>query len=59
MSAYFQGLLFNDPVKAVGDKAAMNDLRYQTVLVNRFGQWRYQSEWNKGPNFVFDAVSQI
>ena len=59
VSAYFQGLLANDPAKAVGDRIAMDDLRYQTVLVNRFGQWRYQSEWNKGPNFVFDAVSHI
>ncbi|KAI1801716.1 FAD/NAD(P)-binding domain-containing protein [Daldinia bambusicola] len=57
VSAYFSGNLANDPSKAVDDKDEMKKLQYETVLHNRFGKWRYPTEWgNKGPNFIFDAV---
>lgn len=57
VSAYFQGLLARDPASAVGDKTAMKELQYQTVLHNRWGKWRYPTDWgNKSPGFIFDAV---
>ncbi|CAJ2511032.1 Uu.00g066570.m01.CDS01 [Anthostomella pinea] len=32
-------------------------LQYETVLFNRWGKWRYPTDWGtKRPNFVFDAV---
>lgn len=60
ISAYFQGLLVKDPAAAVGDEAALHDLRYQTVLHNRWGKWRYPTDWgNKSPSFIFDAVPYL
>jgi hypothetical protein len=60
ISAYFQGFLVKDPAAAVGNKAAMHDLRYQTVLHNRWGKWRYPTDWgNKAPSFIFDAVPYL
>lgn len=60
ISAYFQGLLAKDPATAVGDEKAMQDLRYQTVLHNRWGKWRYPTDWgNKAPSFIFDAVPYL
>ena len=60
ISAYFSGLLVNDPARAVGDEALMQKLRYETVLYNRFGKWRYPTDWgNKAPNFIFDAVPYL
>ncbi|KAK2792220.1 hypothetical protein FQN51_001879 [Onygenales sp. PD_10] len=60
ISAYFSGLLEIDPAKAVGDKAAMDKLRYETVLYNRFGKWRYPTDWgSKAPSFIFDAVPYL
>ncbi|KAK4897564.1 hypothetical protein LTR27_004708 [Elasticomyces elasticus] len=60
ISAYFQGLLGKDPAAAVDDEAAMHDLRYQTVLHNRWGKWRYPTDWgNKAPSFIFDAVPYL
>ncbi|KAK3642809.1 hypothetical protein LTR56_010635 [Elasticomyces elasticus] len=60
ISAYFQGLLTKDPAEAVDDEAAMHDLRYQTVLHNRWGKWRYPTDWgNKAPSFIFDAVPYL
>ncbi|KAI0834646.1 FAD/NAD(P)-binding domain-containing protein [Hypoxylon sp. FL0890] len=57
INAYFSGKLARDPAKAVDDKEAMEKLQYETMLHNRFGKWRYPTEWgNKGPNFIFDAV---
>ncbi|KAI1650987.1 FAD/NAD(P)-binding domain-containing protein [Daldinia loculata] len=57
VSAYFSGKLTRDPSKVIDDKAEMEKLQYETVLHNRFGRWRYPTEWgNKGPNFIFDAV---
>jgi hypothetical protein len=60
VSAYFLGSLVNSPAHAVGDEAAMQNLRYQTVLQNRWGKWRYPTDWgNKTPSFVFDAVPYL
>ncbi|PGH12966.1 hypothetical protein AJ79_03939 [Helicocarpus griseus UAMH5409] len=60
ISAYFSGLLVDDPAKAVGDEPAMQKLRYQTLLHNRFGKWRYPTDWGtKAPNFIFDAVPYL
>lgn len=60
ISAYFMGRLANDPGAAVGDAAAMQKLRYQTVLHNRWGKWRYPTDWgNKAPSFIFDAVPYL
>lgn len=57
VGAYFSGQLTQDPAAAVGDKQAMEKLRYDTVLMNRFGKWRYPTDWgNKYPSFIFDAV---
>lgn len=61
VSAYFLGSLAKDPANAVGDEAAMQHLRYQTVLSNRWGKWRYPTDWgtNKTPCFIFDAVPYL
>lgn len=60
ISAYFMGRLANDPGAAVGDPATMQKLRYQTVLHNRWGKWRYPTDWgNKAPSFIFDAVPYL
>ncbi|KAI1401813.1 FAD/NAD(P)-binding domain-containing protein [Hypoxylon fuscum] len=60
ISAYFSGKLTRDPAKEIDDDAAMGKLQYETVLHNRFGKWRYPTEWgNKGPNFIFDAVPYL
>lgn len=60
VSAYFSGLLARDPASAVGDAEAMRKLRYETMLHNRFGRWRYPADWgNKSPAFIFDAVAYL
>ncbi|OTA67277.1 FAD/NAD(P)-binding domain-containing protein [Hypoxylon sp. EC38] len=60
INAYFSGKLVRDPAEAVDDKEAMEKLQYETMLHNRFGKWRYPTEWgNKGPNFIFDAVPYL
>ncbi|XXH01067.1 hypothetical protein Hte_007418 [Hypoxylon texense] len=60
ISAYFAGKLEHDPSTAVGDKEAMEHLRYTTMLHNRFGKWRYPTDWgSKNPNFIFDAVPYL
>ncbi|EEH33191.2 hypothetical protein PAAG_04244 [Paracoccidioides lutzii Pb01] len=56
IGAYSSGLLVNDPAKAIRDDAAMQKLRYDTVLYNRFGKWRYLTHW--GSN-IFDAVPYL
>ncbi|KAM0257016.1 hypothetical protein ACHAQJ_004609 [Trichoderma viride] len=55
IGAYFGGLLERDPSRAVDDNKAMSKLRYETMLHNRFGKWRYPTE-TKAPSFIFDAV---
>lgn len=61
INAYFSGLLAKDPAEAVGDDSAIQKLQYNTVLMNRFGNWRYPTDWgsNKCPSFVFDAVPYL
>ncbi|KAK3316905.1 hypothetical protein B0H66DRAFT_562381 [Apodospora peruviana] len=60
ISAYFSGKLAIDPAKAVGHETQMEELRYQTVLHNRFGKWRYPTDWgSKAPSFIFDAVPYL
>ncbi|KAI1150310.1 hypothetical protein F4825DRAFT_427321 [Nemania diffusa] len=57
ISAYFQGRLAIDPAAAADDEAALARLRYDTVLSNRWGKWRYPTDWgSKNPNFIFDSV---
>ncbi|KAK8136737.1 flavin-binding monooxygenase-like family protein [Apiospora sp. TS-2023a] len=56
IGAYFAGALARDPAAAGG----LEELRYETVLYNRFGHWRYPTDWgNKNPNFIFDAVPYL
>ncbi|CAI6094709.1 unnamed protein product [Clonostachys chloroleuca] len=61
ISAYFNGQLDIDPAKAVGDEKLMSELKYQTILHNRFGKWRYPTDWgsNKAPGFIFDAIPYL
>ncbi|KAI1214739.1 FAD/NAD(P)-binding domain-containing protein [Annulohypoxylon truncatum] len=60
INAYFEGQLTIDPAKAVDNEEAVAKLQYETMLHNRFGKWRYPTEWgNKGPNFIFDAVPYL
>ncbi|KAL6354019.1 hypothetical protein LRP88_12650 [Fusarium phalaenopsidis] len=60
ISAYFLGRLAKDPTAAVGDEVSMSKLRYETVLHNRFGKWRYPIDWgNRNPSFIFDAVPYL
>ncbi|KAI1084714.1 FAD/NAD(P)-binding domain-containing protein [Whalleya microplaca] len=59
ISAYFSGKLTKDPARVVDDEEATSKLQYETMLHNRFGRWRYPTESNKGPNFIFDAVPYL
>lgn len=59
ISAYFSGLLANDPSKTAGDEKSLQKLKYEAVLQNRFGKWRYPTEGHKAPSFVFDAVPYL
>lgn len=57
ISSYFSGRLANNPCEAVGDEGAMARLQYQTVLHNRYGKWRYPTDWgDRSPAFFMDAV---
>ncbi|OTA99896.1 hypothetical protein M426DRAFT_66913 [Hypoxylon sp. CI-4A] len=57
--AYFAGRLARDPVKAVDDDEAMKKLQYETLLHNRFGKWRYPTEGNQIPSYIFDTVPYL
>lgn len=61
ISAYFNGQLNNDPGAAVGDEEALARVQYETVLHNRFGKWRYPTDWgsSRPPSFIFDAVPYL
>lgn len=42
------------------DADAAAALRYETVLHNRFGRWRYPVDWGaRSPSFIFDAVPYL
>ncbi|KAI0859203.1 hypothetical protein F4860DRAFT_483455 [Xylaria cubensis] len=57
ISAYFEGKLAIDPAAVVDDEVALETLQYETLLLNRWGKWRYPTDWgHKNPNFIFDAV---
>ena len=59
-SAYFSGRLAKDPAAEVHDKQALRKLKYETVLHNRFGNWRYPTDWgDRTPSFIFDAVPYL
>jgi hypothetical protein len=60
VAAYFARRLARDPADAVGDEQAMSKLRYEAVLYNRFGRWRYPTDWgSRAPSFIFDAVPYL
>jgi hypothetical protein len=69
ISAYFDGKLARDPSRAVagshngkaGEEAmTLERLQYETVLFNRFGKWRYPTDYAAMyPDFVFEAVPYI
>ncbi|KAI0100794.1 hypothetical protein GGR51DRAFT_345255 [Nemania sp. FL0031] len=60
ISAYFQGKLTINPAATLDDKTALKKLQYETVLANRWGKWRYPTDWgSKNPNFIFDAVPYL
>jgi hypothetical protein len=60
ISAYFSGQLTIDPAAMIDDKTALGRLQHETVLFNRWGRWRYPTDWgDKNPNFIFDAVPYL
>ncbi|KAI0593185.1 hypothetical protein F4775DRAFT_608207 [Biscogniauxia sp. FL1348] len=60
VSAYFSGKLAIDPAAALDDEASLRKLQYETLLYNRWGKWRYPTDWgSKNPNFIFDAVPYL
>lgn len=67
ISAYFTGRLVRDPSAALDAPAssdarsdALAKLRYETVLHNRFGNWRYPTDWgNRYPAFTFDVLPYL
>lgn len=61
ISAFFNGQLTINPSAAVGDKEALAKIRYETLLHNRFGKWRYPTDWgsSRPPSFIFDAVPYL
>ncbi|KAI8630335.1 FAD/NAD(P)-binding domain-containing protein [Xylariaceae sp. FL1651] len=65
ISAYFSGQLTIDPAATLDDSnlddgESLRKLQYETVLFNRWGKWRYPTDWgNKNPNFIFDAVPYL
>ncbi|KAI1210835.1 uncharacterized protein F4807DRAFT_40473 [Annulohypoxylon truncatum] len=59
ISAFFAGKLAMDvsSTSTSPDENALERLRYETVLHNRWGKWRYPTDWGtKRPSFTFDAV---
>lgn len=60
ISAFLDGKLENNPSAIAVDEDAYAELRYQTVLYNRFGHWRHPVDWDgKSPCFVFDTVTYL
>ncbi|KAI0392822.1 FAD/NAD(P)-binding domain-containing protein [Xylariaceae sp. FL0594] len=62
ISAFFSGDLDNDPAAVLKDEKGeeLRRLQYETVLFNRWGKWRYPTDWgNKNPNFIFDSVPYL
>ncbi|KAF9884278.1 hypothetical protein FE257_001908 [Aspergillus nanangensis] len=60
ISAYLSGRLLHSPAAAVGEASLISKLRYEAVLHNRFGKWRYPVDWgDKNPSFILDAVPYL
>ncbi|OAA34116.1 Flavin monooxygenase-like protein [Metarhizium rileyi] len=56
-ASYMSGSLSRDATSSISEPGALEKLQYQTVLINRFGKWRYPVDWgNRSPSFIFDAV---
>lgn len=60
ISAFFAGKLATDNLAGgltSPDGDAGERLRYETVLHNRWGRWRYPTDWGtRRPSFTFDSV---
>ncbi|KAI1827263.1 hypothetical protein F4861DRAFT_400355 [Xylaria intraflava] len=62
ISAFFMGKLDVDAGGASSSVDGDGDwrLQYETVLYNRWGKWRYPTDWgSKRPSFIFDAVPYL
>lgn len=59
ISAFFQGKLSTESgtLSSSSDGSRVRILQYETVLYNRWGRWRYPTDWgNKRPDWLFDSV---
>lgn len=60
IAAFFEGDLSESVIPKPGNAGALAKLRYETVLHNRFGRWRYPAGHGaQFPDFVFDAVPYL
>lgn len=60
IAAFFDGDLPDSVIPKPGDAEALAELRYETVLHNRFGRWRYPAGHGaQFPDFVFDSVPYL
>jgi hypothetical protein len=62
IAAFFSGRLTRDPAdRAAASPAGLEQVRYETALHNRWGHWRYPTDWgsSKAPSFIFDAVPYL
>ncbi|KFY78634.1 hypothetical protein V499_02260 [Pseudogymnoascus sp. VKM F-103] len=50
---------FSDKADAVAIPADDEEVRYEAVLHNRFGRWRYPEGFGVIPDFAFDAVPYL
>ncbi|KAK5634199.1 hypothetical protein RRF57_009913 [Xylaria bambusicola] len=62
ISAFFAGKLGTELEISLSspDSNWYKALQYETVLYNRWGKWRYPTDWgNKRPSFIFDSVPYL
>ncbi|ROV99039.1 hypothetical protein VMCG_06610 [Cytospora schulzeri] len=60
ITAFFDGDLPQSVVPDPGNGEALERLRYETVLHNRFGRWRYPAGHGaQFPDFVFDSMPYL
>ncbi|KUI64912.1 FAD-containing monooxygenase EthA [Cytospora mali] len=60
ITAFFDGDLPDSVIPAPENTGALETLRYETVLHNRFGRWRYPAgHGSQFPDFVFDVVPYL
>ena len=58
ISAYFSDRLKRSPSSALKHEEALEALRYEAILHNRFGYWRHPTDWgNRAPSFVYDSLT--